>query len=120
MKEKPYKIPQLPYGWYIEDVSFRLVDAASIVDDDGTQETHIKVAFEDNGSGHYLKLNTVNGKDEILSTFEIDADSLRDISNFCDAFVTILDKSQKRAFNETDGIWKRNCAERPDGVEFNE
>ena len=118
MKEKPYKIPQLPFGWYIDDLSFRLVDATSIVDDDGTQEVHIKVAFEDNGTAHYLKLNTVNGKDEILSTLEIGADDLRDISNFCDAFATMLDKSQKRAFNETDDIWKSNCAKRPDGVEF--
>jgi hypothetical protein len=120
MKEKPYKIPQLPYGWYIDDISFRLVDATSIEDDDGTQEVHIKVAFGDNGSGHYLKLNAVNGKDEILSPFEIDADSLRDISNFCDAFVTMLGKSQERAFNETNDIWKSSCAKRPDGVESSE
>lgn len=120
MKEKPYKIPQLPFGWYIDDISFRLVDASSIADDDGTQEVHIKVTFEDNGVGHYLKLNIVNGKEEVLSTLEIGADSLRDISSFCDAFVTILDKSKDRAFNETDDIWKSNCDKRPDGVEFDE
>lgn len=117
MKNKPYKIPQLPFGWHVSELSMRLMDTASIADDDGTEEVHIKVGFEDNGVGHFLKLQFVNGKDEPINKFDIEADTLRDIGSFCDALVQMIDHSAERAFDETKEIWESNIKNIPDRVD---
>jgi hypothetical protein len=104
MKNKPYKIPQLPFGWYCDDVSFTLVDAATMSDNDDTTES-IKVTFEDNGAGHFLKC-TYMRNDVPIDTFEIDAESLQDIGAFCNAIAEMMDKGRDRAFDETRSIWE--------------
>lgn len=117
MKNKPYKIPQLPFGWCVNDMSLRLMDSATISDDDGTNEVHVNVSFEDNGIGHYLKLQFVNGKDEPINSFEIEADTLKDVGAFCDALVQMIDHSIERSFDETKHIWEQNCKNVPDRVD---
>ena len=106
MKNKPYKIPQLPFGWYCDDMTLRLVDASTISnDDDGSSEVLFKIAFEDNGAGHYLICEFVNGKGDPINKFEIDAESLSDIAKFTEALVNMIDSGRDRAFQETEPIF---------------
>lgn len=102
---KYYKIPKLPTGWFVSEMSFSLCDDFSVKEACETGDDkcirEIKVKLEDNGIGHFLVMTVEDGDHNALTTLEIDAESLTDIGKFCNAVVCMVDTSNKEAYDAT-------------------
>lgn len=100
-----YKIPKLPKGWSVSEMSFTLCDDYTVEESLHTNDDscirEIKVKLEDNGAGHFLVMTVEDGNHNVLTTLEIDAESLTDIGKFCDAIVRMVDTSNEEAYEAT-------------------
>ncbi len=91
-------ISKFPFGFYIDNLTFDIVDESTVIEDDHNIK-HINVKFNNNGAGTFPVLSFKNENDEYIE-MEFEPESMKTFGELFDKISKTIDKIYDKSYNE--------------------